>query len=56
MEEIQPSWDLERMIAQENEGKGHILDHFALQQHNLALTLQSVRNFVLSPHLSGLIP
>ena len=56
MEAIQPSWDHEGMILQEDRGKEHILKHFALQQRDFSLTLQSVQNSAPSPHLSGLIP
>ena len=38
MEEIQPSWDNKGMIAQEDGGIEAILDHFALQQRNFAMT------------------
>ena len=52
MEEIQPSWDHEGMIEQEDGRFEHIMGHFALYSCDFALTSQLVQNFTLSPHLN----
>ena len=38
MEAIQSSWDHEGMVAQEDEGFEAILEHFALQSYDFAMT------------------